>query len=428
MARSDTIGQLAKALASAQAVMPPIPKTKTGKVQGEAKGSGKSYEYAYKYADIADVLAVVQPVLGKQGLALMQETSMDGRFLMLTTILAHESGEWQDSIFPVCEWNPNPQKNGAALTYARRYALCSLIGVAADEDTDSAGAMTTGSRRAPAAPDAGIRRQIDAAKKPKAILDLMMGEEVAEVMTQLEEEEAKSLRGYAFERLKALGWTPPAKEARAPEQEDTDARQEVAQQQEAAPPKPERRRTPPAEPKPAEQPAPAANDTALPQEEGSSLDVQEWLSEVETQCATARTMEDLVDIQALYEEDLVKLSRTERETFEHYIEVATNRIQVDMAAAAAQDLPAAKEPEPPAVTKAQALAFRERFDTFDEYIAYITRAAEMCETEEDDPALRALWTGTKQWRENTHFNSDPRRDSLYGVVKSALIRINSLAA
>lgn len=127
--------KIAAALAKAQSEIKNPEKTKTAKA-----GS-----YSYKYADIADVLNQALPVLSKNGIAVTQPTHMVDGSLIVTTRLLHSSGEFIESEYPVSGiQGGDHQKIGAALTYARRYALCSLIGVAAEEDTDAQGAAKAG--------------------------------------------------------------------------------------------------------------------------------------------------------------------------------------------------------------------------------------------------------------------------------------------
>lgn len=121
---------IVSALAAAQAEFPPIPKNH------EADAGS----YVYKYADIADVLAAVRPVLGRHGIALVQSTratDSPGR-LILDTVLMHDGGTIS-SEFPITVGGLDPQKVGAVMTYARRYQLCSILGIAAEDDLDAKG-------------------------------------------------------------------------------------------------------------------------------------------------------------------------------------------------------------------------------------------------------------------------------------------------
>jgi|LakMenEpi03Aug12_release.lakeMendotaPanAssembly.Ray.scaffolds.fasta_scaffold876641_1 hypothetical protein len=122
---------LAAALAAAQAAMPPVVKDRVAKI-----GPGREY----RYADLATILATVRPVLGAHGLALTQRTQIRGEAIILLTELRHSSGEVLDSEYPVAAIGIKHQDMGGALTYARRYALCGLVGIAADEDDDGASA------------------------------------------------------------------------------------------------------------------------------------------------------------------------------------------------------------------------------------------------------------------------------------------------
>ena len=122
---------LAAALAAAQAAMPPVVKDRVAKI-----GPGREY----RYADLATILATVRPVLGAHGLALTQRTQIRGEAIVLLTELRHASGEVLDSEYPVAAIGIKHQDMGGALTYARRYALCGLVGIAADEDDDGASA------------------------------------------------------------------------------------------------------------------------------------------------------------------------------------------------------------------------------------------------------------------------------------------------
>lgn len=91
-----------------------------------------------RYADLAAVRETVRPILAKHGLAFTQQTfiAQDGRF-MLRTILWHApTGQQMQSIYPVDPMKPDPQALGGALTYARRYALVTMLGVASEDDDD----------------------------------------------------------------------------------------------------------------------------------------------------------------------------------------------------------------------------------------------------------------------------------------------------
>lgn len=127
------VAELVAALAEAQGEFPPIEKGKTATVQGKDGKQG----YSYRYADIADVLAAVRPVLSKHGLAILQRTKPRNGKTMLLTELRHQSGQMIDSEVELTAAPTNPQQFGGMLTYLRRYEVVTLLGIAAEEDTDA---------------------------------------------------------------------------------------------------------------------------------------------------------------------------------------------------------------------------------------------------------------------------------------------------
>lgn len=136
---SDT-PNLAAALAAVQAQLPEIRKGETAVVP--TKSGGK---YTYSYANLADVSKVVLPLLGRHGLAwITQPTIRDGRFV-LAYELRHVSGEAISGEYPLPD-RGTPQEIGSAITYARRYTLCSVTGVAPADDDDDAAAATRSHR------------------------------------------------------------------------------------------------------------------------------------------------------------------------------------------------------------------------------------------------------------------------------------------
>ena len=127
----DFTPALNAALAKAQAEYPEIPKTKKATVPLKSGG-----QYSYFYADIADVLRIIRPILAKHELSVTQRTRPTSSGLMLLSELRHASGEVLPSSLPLPN-SSRPQELGSDLTYYRRYAFCSLTGCAADEDDDA---------------------------------------------------------------------------------------------------------------------------------------------------------------------------------------------------------------------------------------------------------------------------------------------------
>ena len=132
--QSESIGNLAKALAAAQLGMKPPKKARVAQIKSE-KGS-----YSYHYADLSDVIESVREPLSTNGLAWMQPMFQRDGHLVLRTVLMHETGEWMASEYPLTSY-ARPQEQGSAITYARRYALTSMLGIAAEEDDDGAAAQ-----------------------------------------------------------------------------------------------------------------------------------------------------------------------------------------------------------------------------------------------------------------------------------------------
>lgn len=136
--------QLYEALARFQAKLPAVSKGGTAQIQS-SKGS-----YSYRYADLADVSQKVLPLLGAVGLAFTSRPTLDAGQLVLAYSLVHSSGERLDGIYPLAGGG-NPQAIGSAITYARRYCLCAVTGVAPDDDDDDAQAASPTGHAAQAA-------------------------------------------------------------------------------------------------------------------------------------------------------------------------------------------------------------------------------------------------------------------------------------
>lgn len=143
--------RLAAALAAFQAELPTIAKANTASVKSERTGK----EFSYKYADLADISPVVLSLLGKHGLAFTAKPTLNpaGEFVLAYRLL-HTSGDSEDGEYPLPAATTPPQQLGSAITYARRYALCAVTGVAPGGDDDDA---------ASAPPASATRRRTNAA-------------------------------------------------------------------------------------------------------------------------------------------------------------------------------------------------------------------------------------------------------------------------
>src|SRR3974390_2674828 len=124
---SESIGAIAGALAKAQAELTNPEKSLTATIRSPSPREG---DRTFRYASLSSGLDLVRKALGKHEIATVQTTSIDKEsgLIQLTTVLAHSSGEWVSSDWPVCPVGETaaPHKMGAALTYARRYALFTL--------------------------------------------------------------------------------------------------------------------------------------------------------------------------------------------------------------------------------------------------------------------------------------------------------------
>jgi hypothetical protein len=135
---SESVAALASALAKAQGELVNPEKSLTAVIRPSRAGEE---ERSFRYAPLASGLDIVRKTLSQHQIATIQTTAIDkeARVVSLTTTLAHSSGEWIASDWPVCPIADmaSPQRMGAALTYARRYALFTLVGIAGEDDLDA---------------------------------------------------------------------------------------------------------------------------------------------------------------------------------------------------------------------------------------------------------------------------------------------------
>jgi hypothetical protein len=152
---SPSIAALATALAKAQIELANPEKSLTGTIEPQG---GQGGERQFRYASLSSGLEIVRKTLGQHEIATVQTTAIDqaAGVVNLTTVLAHSSGEWIASDWPVCPIaeTERPHRMGAALTYARRYALFTLVGIAGEDDLDAPDLIS------PAQPSPGRDRQV----------------------------------------------------------------------------------------------------------------------------------------------------------------------------------------------------------------------------------------------------------------------------
>jgi hypothetical protein len=154
---STSVGALAAALAKAQAEIQNPEKSLTATI---VSSFPREAVRSFRYAPLSSGLDLVRKCLGKHEIATVQATAIDHQsgLISLTTTLVHASGEWVSSDWPVCSVGETaaPQRLGAALTYARRYALFTLVGIAGEDDLDapdlSAAGLSPETQRSPPRP------------------------------------------------------------------------------------------------------------------------------------------------------------------------------------------------------------------------------------------------------------------------------------
>src|SRR5579871_5061799 len=135
---SETLGAIAAALAKAQGELANPEKSLVATIRSPFPREG---DRTFRYASLASGLDLVRKCLGQHEIAVVQSTAIerDRDLIRLTTTLVHSSGEWVASDWPVCPVSETaaPHRLGAALTYARRYALFTLVGIAGEDDLDA---------------------------------------------------------------------------------------------------------------------------------------------------------------------------------------------------------------------------------------------------------------------------------------------------
>ena len=134
---SESTAAIATALAKAQTELANPEKAMVGTIYTNRSDSPQPF----RYASLSAGLEIIRKTLGGQQIAIAQTTDIDraNGMVNLTTVLLHTSGEWISSHWPVCPLSETstPRRMGAALTYARRYALFALVGIAGEDDLDA---------------------------------------------------------------------------------------------------------------------------------------------------------------------------------------------------------------------------------------------------------------------------------------------------
>ncbi len=137
---SESVAAISAAWVAAAGEMPNVPRQTKGQV-------GTAIRY---YADLATVTETVRPILFKNGLAYLQGVSDGDKVVTVTTRLLHTSGEWMEDSLTIPTGQNTAQAIGSACSYARRYSLMAVLGLAPDDD-DGAAASKPAPRAAPRA-------------------------------------------------------------------------------------------------------------------------------------------------------------------------------------------------------------------------------------------------------------------------------------
>lgn len=141
MQKSEQINELSKALCAAQS-----------EIDGAIKDSTNPF-FKSKYADLASVMEALKKPFQKNGLSFVQSSRVtETGNLVLVTMLLHSSGQWISGEYPVKGIKDDPQALGSATTYARRYALSAMCGVAQVDDDANAAMQGYQQRQVPSQP------------------------------------------------------------------------------------------------------------------------------------------------------------------------------------------------------------------------------------------------------------------------------------
>ena len=189
MIQSESIDELATALAAAQGEFQTIDNAKpvnTG-------------VFTFAYATLASVLESVRPILAKHGLSVIQAPARVQGGVEVTTTLAHKSGQWFSSTLGMPGGKGDAQGLGGGITYARRYALCAILGLATEDDNGKAASEApTRSQRAPSKPP------LPESNKPKLLLAFrglgieppILERHLGHSVENISDEEAETLTTY----------------------------------------------------------------------------------------------------------------------------------------------------------------------------------------------------------------------------------------
>lgn len=184
MKTSETIGKLSDALAKAQAVL-----------TNPAKDAENPH-FRSRYASLDTGLNIVRKALSAHNIAFTQGTRLDGELLILETLLSHSSGEWMQSEYPVARFPVKQQELGSAMTYAKRYSLFGLVGIAGEDDDDG-NAANTQNIPARRQPEPVTKKPVQSPEESKKVYDVLAG-------TLMMADSVEQIDGWLSKNLKAI--------------------------------------------------------------------------------------------------------------------------------------------------------------------------------------------------------------------------------
>lgn len=143
---TQDVADLFGAMAEAQGEFTDVERTLTAKIKSKREGGA---DYTYDYAPLDEVLKAVRPALSKHGIAVMQFPQTKAGFVLVRTMITHKSGQWMRGDLVVGCNSTDPKDIGSAITYARRYALMAMLGIAPDHDDDGGAEQVQPRKAAP---------------------------------------------------------------------------------------------------------------------------------------------------------------------------------------------------------------------------------------------------------------------------------------
>lgn len=200
---SESVAAIATALAKAQTELSNPEKAMVGTIYNNRSDSPQTF----RYASLSSGLDIIRKTLGSAQIAITQTTGIDraSGMVNLNTVLLHTSGEWISSDWPVCQISETsaPRRMGAALTYARRYALFTMVGIAGEDDLDApdlTNDLPNGSNGGEVlvAPDTGLK------PTPNAASEIRTVNATPPVRANLRIEESAAIRSQLIQEIGTL--------------------------------------------------------------------------------------------------------------------------------------------------------------------------------------------------------------------------------